>query len=65
MINDFYREVAGKKIHTGMVIAHQTFGDILRWNPHFHVGCQAEQQPKTPIKFVKQGVRRLDLIRLL
>jgi hypothetical protein len=19
-----------------MVIAHQTFGDMLRWNPHFH-----------------------------
>lgn len=36
MISDFYREVAGKEIHTGMVIAHQTFGDMLRWNPHFH-----------------------------
>jgi len=24
------------KIRTGMVIAHQTFGDILKWNPHFH-----------------------------
>lgn len=36
MINDFYREVAGKEIRTGMVIAHQTFGDMLRWNPHFH-----------------------------
>ena len=19
-----------------MIIAHQTFGDLLRWNPHFH-----------------------------
>ena len=19
-----------------MVISHQTFGDMLRWNPHFH-----------------------------
>ena len=27
-----------------MVIAHQTFGDMLRWNPHFHAGCIAEQQ---------------------
>ncbi len=36
MISDFYREVAGKEIHTGMVIAHQTFEDMLRWNPHFH-----------------------------
>nr|WP_244437946.1 transposase [Salinispira pacifica] len=36
MISDFYREVAGKKIDTGMIIAHQTFGDMLRFNPHFH-----------------------------
>jgi len=36
MVSDFYREVAGKKINTGMVIAHQTFGDMLRFNPHFH-----------------------------
>jgi len=36
MISAFYREVAGKEISTGMVIAHQTFGDILRFNPHFH-----------------------------
>jgi len=36
MISDFYREVACKEIDTGMVIAHQTFGDMLRWNPHFH-----------------------------
>jgi len=27
-----------------MVTAHQTFGDMLRWNPHFHAGCTAEQQ---------------------
>jgi hypothetical protein len=33
---DFYNEAAGKAIKTGMVIAHQTFGDMLRWNPHFH-----------------------------
>ena len=36
MISDFYRAVAGRKIDTAMVIAHQTFGDMLRWNPHFH-----------------------------
>jgi hypothetical protein len=36
MISDFYRAVAGIEIDTGMVIAHQTFGDMLRWNPHFH-----------------------------
>lgn len=21
---------------TGIVVAHQTFGDMLRWNPHYH-----------------------------
>jgi DNA primase catalytic subunit len=31
MISDFYREVAGKKIDTGIVIAHQSFGDMLRF----------------------------------
>ncbi|MCD6298628.1 MAG: transposase [Deltaproteobacteria bacterium] len=36
IIRDFYEEAAGKVIKTGMVIAHQTFGDMLRWNPHFH-----------------------------
>ena len=36
IIKDFYNEAAEKDIKTGMVIAHQTFGDMLRWNPHFH-----------------------------
>ena len=27
---------AGRPIRTGVIIAHQTFGDMLRWNPHFH-----------------------------
>lgn len=36
LIQEFYREVAGTSITTGMVIAHQTFGDMLRWNPHYH-----------------------------
>jgi hypothetical protein len=36
IIKDFYKEAAEKEISTGMVIAHQTFGDMLRWNPHFH-----------------------------
>ena len=36
MISDFYREVSGKEIITGIVIAHQTFGDMLTYNPHFH-----------------------------
>jgi len=35
-MQDFYREAAGTELMTGIVIAHQTFGDMLRWNPHFH-----------------------------
>ena len=36
LLGDFYCEVAGRAILTGMVIAHQAFGDMFRWNPHFH-----------------------------
>ena len=36
IIDEFYAEVTGRPLLTGMVIAHQTFGDMLRWNPHFH-----------------------------
>ena len=36
ILRDFYQEAAGRPLLTGMVIAHQTFGDMLRWNPHFH-----------------------------
>jgi hypothetical protein len=36
ILREFYHEAAGRPLLTGMVIAHQTFGDMLRWNPHFH-----------------------------
>ena len=36
IIQEFYDQAAGRPIRTGVVIAHQTFGDMLRWNPHFH-----------------------------
>ena len=36
ILREFYNEAAGRQLLTGMVIAHQTFGDMLRWNPHFH-----------------------------
>ena len=36
IIHDYYRQAAGRPMRTGLVIAHQTFGDMLRWNPHFH-----------------------------
>lgn len=36
LIGEFYNAAAGRVLLSGMVIAHQTFGDMLRWNPHFH-----------------------------
>ena len=36
IIQEFYRQAAGRPIRTGVITAHQTFGDMLRWNPHFH-----------------------------
>ena len=36
ILREFYHEAAGRPLLTGMVIAHQSFGDQLRWNPHFH-----------------------------
>jgi hypothetical protein len=36
ILAEFYHEAAGRPVLTGMVIAHQSFGDQLRFNPHFH-----------------------------
>ena len=36
MINNFYKLAAGKSITTGSVICYQSFGDLLRFNSHFH-----------------------------
>ena len=36
ILREFYHEAAGSPLFTGMVIGHQSFGDQLRWNPHFH-----------------------------
>ncbi len=30
------RAAAGKPLASGVITAHQTFGDQLRWNPHHH-----------------------------
>ncbi|MEW5813835.1 MAG: hypothetical protein AB1798_00345 [Spirochaetota bacterium] len=32
----FYSEAVGRSVLTGMVVAHQTFEVLLRWNLHFH-----------------------------
>jgi len=36
MMETFYDEAVGVKVLTGAVISYQTFGNNLRWNPHFH-----------------------------
>jgi hypothetical protein len=36
IITEFYAAAAGKPILSGVIAAHQTFGDQLRWNPHHH-----------------------------
>ncbi len=36
LVTDYYREFNGKELATGSIISHQTYGDMLRFNPHFH-----------------------------
>ena len=36
IIKRFYSKAANTGIKTGMVLAYQTSGEFLRWNPHFH-----------------------------
>lgn len=36
LISDFYIEASGKVLTTGTLISHQTYGDMLRFNPHWH-----------------------------
>ena len=36
IIERFYIKAAKRPIKTGMVLAYQTSGEFLRWNPHFH-----------------------------
>ena len=40
LINDmaisYYNQITGKKIRTGIVLSFQSFGEFLRFNPHFH-----------------------------
>ncbi len=36
LITDYYIEATGKEVITGTIVAHQTYGDILRFNPHWH-----------------------------
>jgi hypothetical protein len=36
LIQDYYNEIAGKSITSGLVLSHQTAGDFARPNPHWH-----------------------------
>ncbi len=36
IISEFYAAAAGEPLLSGVIAAHQTFGDQLRWNPHQH-----------------------------
>ena len=37
MILEYYRTLTGKEIRIGLVIAFQSFGDFLRFNPQFKI----------------------------
>ena len=36
MILSYYSKITNKKIRTGIVLSFQSFGDFLRYNPHYH-----------------------------
>jgi hypothetical protein len=36
ILQQFYDKAARRPVRTGMVLAYQTSGEFLRWNPHFH-----------------------------
>ncbi len=36
LIEDFYAEAAGRKILSGAVLVYQSFGDMMRFNSHWH-----------------------------
>jgi hypothetical protein len=36
IIHEYYAESAATAVKTGVVILYQSFGDLMRWNPHYH-----------------------------
>jgi hypothetical protein len=36
IIQDFYNESAPVALKTASVLSYQSFGDLVRWNPHYH-----------------------------
>lgn len=70
IIIGFYIEAAGRPLLTGLVIAHQTFSDQLRWYPHFHTlvlegGFDAEGRfvsiPFSGLQAITEAFRRREL----
>jgi hypothetical protein len=33
---EYYAEPCDKKVATGSIVSHQTYSDMLRFNPHWH-----------------------------
>ena len=36
LISNFYNHVSGERLDSGIIISYQTYGDFLRFNPHWH-----------------------------
>ena len=36
IINEYYNEASETTLKTGAIISYQSFGDLMRSNPHFH-----------------------------
>ena len=36
IIYDYYTATAKTTVKTGVIVSYQSFGDLMRWNPHFH-----------------------------
>ena len=36
IIHDYYTETVQTAVKIGAVVSYQSFGDLMRWNPHFH-----------------------------
>ena len=36
IINDYYNEASQTPLKTGAIISYQSFGDLVRSNPHYH-----------------------------
>ena len=36
IVTNYYRECTGKNVTTGSIISHQTYGEMIRFNSHWH-----------------------------